>query len=100
MVSGCSVNVCPRRSDPPHARAAYGAPGKGGGLSLVPFYFLAGSCRMALWYLGWNLVAGPCQSYGRGISSCLQMARTVPSLISRWRGTLAILCNEGLNQML
>ena len=30
--------------------------------------------------------------YGRGISSCLQMARTVPSLISRWRGTLAILC--------
>jgi hypothetical protein len=35
--------------------------------------------------------------YGRGISSCLQMARTVPSLISRWRGTLAILCNAGLN---
>src|SRR3989454_12312445 len=28
------------------------------------------------------------------------MARTVPSLISRWRGTLAILCNAGLNQML
>ena len=38
--------------------------------------------------------------YGRGISSCLQMARTVPSLISRWRGTLAILCNAGLNQIL
>ncbi len=38
--------------------------------------------------------------YGRGISSCLQMARTVPSLISRWRGTLAILCKVGLNQML
>src|SRR5208282_941911 len=38
--------------------------------------------------------------YGCPISSCLQMARTVPSLISRWRGTLAILCKVGLNQML
>src|SRR2546426_3365004 len=47
-----------------------------------------------------TFTAGSCRSYGRGISSCLQMARTVPSLISRWRGTLAILCNEGLNQML
>ena len=41
-----------------------------------------------------------CRPYGRGISSCLQMARTVPSLISRWRGTLAILCKVGLNQIL
>ena len=41
-----------------------------------------------------------CRPYGRGISSCLQMARTVPSLISRWRGTLAILCKLGLNQIL
>jgi hypothetical protein len=38
-----------------------------------------------------------CRHHGRGISSCLQMARTVPSLISRWRGTLAILCKAGLN---
>ena len=27
-----------------------------------------------------------CRPYARGISSCLQMARTVPSLISRSRG--------------
>jgi hypothetical protein len=47
--------------------------------------------RVALFYLG---------VYGRGISSCLQIARTVPSLISRWRGTLAIFCKVGLNQML
>ena len=49
--------------------------------------------QVALFYLGVGL-------YGRGISSCLQMARTVPSLISRWRWTLAILCKVGLNQML
>ncbi len=47
-----------------------------------------------------TITAGSCRPYGRGISSCLQMARTVPSLISRWRGTLAILCNAGLNQIL
>src|SRR3989442_4494813 len=47
-----------------------------------------------------TFIAGSCRSYGRGISNCLQMARTVPSLISRWRGTLAILFNAGLNQIL
>src|SRR5882724_2489298 len=47
---------------------------------------------------GTRLTVGSWWRYGRGISSCLQMARTVPSLISRWRGTLAILCNGGLNQ--
>jgi hypothetical protein len=35
--------------------------------------------QVALFYLGVGIMAS-------GISSCLQMARTVPSLISRWRG--------------
>ena len=37
---------------------------------------------------------------GPGGSPVRDRARTVPSLISRWRGTLAILCDAGLNQML
>ena len=57
--------------------------------------------------LGARAVCRPAKPRGRpgrlqggGISSCLQMARTVPSLISRWRGTLAILRCEGFDQML
>ena len=36
---------------------------------------------------------------GGGISSCLQMPRTGPSLISRCLGTLVILQETGLNQI-
>lgn len=41
-----------------------------------------------------------CRAYGRGISGGLLMVRTVPSLISRWRGLLAVLCRVGLNHKL
>src|SRR5882724_1789486 len=83
-----------------------------GGRAFIPinvfvWLILAGLARMRFlfwfsifWLAGWKSSAESHRHYGRGTSSCLQMARTVPSLISRWRGTLAILCNTGLNQML
>src|SRR5713101_335668 len=74
---------------------------QGWGLSLIPFLISIWPLPGAALAPGVEtFIAGSCRSYGRGISSCLQMARTVPSLISRWRGTLAILCNGGLNQIL
>src|SRR5882724_3176865 len=81
-----------------------------GGRAFIPinvfvWLILAGLARMRFlfwfsifWLAGWKSSAESHRHYGRGTSSCLQMARTVPSLISRWRGTLAILCNTGLNQ--
>src|SRR5713101_5386994 len=74
---------------------------QGWGLSLIPFLISIWPLPGAALAPGVEtFIAGSCRPYGRGISSCLQMARTVPSLISRWRGPLAIFCNEGLNQIL
>ncbi len=92
-------------SKPPHARAAYGALGKFQrkcNFPSVPGFpgFPPGFPENRNWKSDKRLTLGSWWRYGRGISSCLQMARTVPSLISRWRGTLAILCDAELNQML
>jgi len=97
------IGGCPR----PIPENAFGWPILAGfarvGLSLVAFLISISSRRGAPGACSAPGVetfeAGSCRLYGRGISSCLQMARTVPSLTSRRRGMLAIWCSAGLNQI-